>query len=142
MKNVSLNAFGVFLVLTLLTTQESFAQIELSGVWTATCVIEKTNESSISFCDFCPVSSGNDNSELRFEPFEMNFGKDYFDLIIKNKSTKVDCKIEKDLDKLLFTYNSKDYEFKILQVWRNGEQSYILKGIDGMLIVLDKKISD
>lgn len=142
MKNVSLKVFGVFLILTLLTAKESLAQIELSGMWSATCIVEKTTESSISFCDFCPISPGTNNTELRFEPFEMDFEKEHFNLNIKNKTTKVDYKINNNLDNLLFTYNNKDYEFKILQVWINGQQSYILKGNDGMLIVLDKKAND
>jgi hypothetical protein len=138
MKRNLLKVLGLFLMLATFSSQKSVAQIELSGEWTATCVIEKTTESSISFCDFCPVSAENNNTELYFEPFKMVFENDYFELIIKDKSTMVDYKIEENLDNLLFTYNEKDYIFKVLHVFRNNEHSYILKGIDGMLIILDK----
>ena len=142
MKNVSLKVFGLFLILTLLTSKESLAQIELSGSWSATCIVEKTTASSISFCDFCTISPGTNNTEIRFEPFEMDFEKEHFILTINNKSTKVYYKINENLDNLSFTYNEKDYEFKILPVWIKGEQNYILKEVDGMLIFLENKAND
>ncbi len=139
MKSIKLKVFGILIILMLSLTQKSIAQIDLSGHWTATCILEKSNESTISFCEFCQYSINMENTEISFEIFEMVFEKDYFNLINNNGSTKVIYEIKEDIETLEFSYEEKTYEFKILTILKYTGNNYILKDNDGMLILLERK---
>ncbi len=139
MKSITLKVFGILVILLLSLTQKVIAQIDLSGNWAATCILEKSNESTISFCEFCQYSINMDNTEISFEIFEMAFEKDYFKLITNDGSTKVIYEIKDDIETLEFTYKEKTYEFKILTILKYKGDNYILRDSDGMLILLERK---
>jgi hypothetical protein len=139
MRNVSFKIFGIFLIIILFSTQKIIGQVDLSGHWLANCIIEKSDKASIAFCDFCPYSVTENNTSINFKVFEMDFEEDYFNLIIDSVLTKVDYKIEEDIETIEFVFKEKTYRFKILIVFKSSYSNYILKDSDGMLILLEKK---
>jgi hypothetical protein len=138
MRNILFKILGVFLILMLSQTQKSFGQIDLLGHWTAHCIIERLDKSSIVFCDFCPYGISEDKANINFEVFEMDFENDYFNLIIDSISTKVDYKMEKEFDTIEFTYKEETYRFKVLSIFNNTTTNLLLKDSEGMLILLEK----
>lgn len=139
MKNPTSKILAIFLFFSLLSTTVTFGQIDLSGKWTAHCIMEKTDQSSISFCDFCPYFFDADKSMLNFADFGMDFEDEQFTLIIDGDSQKVAYKADEQLQILEFKYKEKSYKFNILTVINSENNNYILKDSEGMLIMLRKK---
>ena len=138
MRKKLLSIFSIVFILTLITIQKSVGQIDLSGNWDANCVFEKTDKASISFCELCPYKMSEDKHVLSFEKFAMVFEKDTICLIINSVPTKVTYKIDNDIDIIEFTFNKKNYKFKILKI-ESKDIKYIMKDNDGSLILLEKK---
>jgi hypothetical protein len=120
---------------TLLTTLTVKAQIDLSGRWTAKCVLEKS-EHGIIACGICPFSYSEDSSAININDFEIIFGEGLVTIIADGKTSKWDFQMIKDDDIIEIYFEAKKEVFKILLL---SSDNYILKDEDGMLIYLGKK---
>jgi len=131
---------GTIILSSFLFPQSIFGQIELSGKWTGKCIIENIDETSISFCDFCPREMNKESSTITFNQFEIEFKNDYFllyvDEILKGKSKYL---LDESLKTLDFTFNDENYKFKVLTVMSADQNKYILKSEEGGLILLEKE---
>ena len=138
MKNRIISILSLALLLTLLTSQKSIGQINLTGKWTASCIIEKMNRQTITYCELCPVVLSEDKSTVKFEQFQMVFNKETLTLIINGVSTKVDCKFNEDFDSISFGFKKLSFTFKLLSAGKKSDM-YILKNEDGTMLLLEKK---
>ncbi|MEI7660581.1 MAG: hypothetical protein WCK34_00205 [Bacteroidota bacterium] len=138
MKTRLISILGMALLFTMLTAQKSMGQFNLTGKWTARCVIEKMNRETIAYCELCPKMLSEDHKRLMFEKFRMVFEKDNLTLVINGISTKVDYKFNEDFDSISFSFKKLSFTFKLLSVVGKNDL-YILKNEDGAMLLLEKK---
>jgi hypothetical protein len=140
MFNVNSKIIYAFLI-TIFSIVNANAQTSLNGSWEVSCVIEKTDKASISFCDLCSYSMNDKKTELNFELINMNFSKDSLEITIDKVSTKVYCKTNENAQLIEFTFKGKEYKFRILTIseFRPGLM-YIIKDEKGALLFLGKKL--
>lgn len=123
----------------LVMPSSSFAQVNLKGKWEVSCAFEKLDESSMSFCHICPTEKKSESS-VAIKGLDFIFSNDSLTIITDNekKGTTVACNILNILQILKFTYEGKDYSFRIL-ITDSEEKIYILKEEStGSLLLMEK----
>src|SRR4051812_41192296 len=113
----------------------SKAQSRIFGAWKASCPLERTSISSMSYCDLCP-SLSKDNA-MNVSNFEMNIDKNEMKIVMESETTSIKYKWDKETEALLFSFKNKNYEFKVL--YTEFDQPLILKDKSGNILVLTKK---
>jgi len=118
----------ITLVLAILVTpSSSFAQVNLKGKWEVSCAFERLDEASMSFCHICPIEKKSESS-MEIKGLDFIFSNDSLTIMKddEKKGTTVACNLLNLLQILKFTYEGKDYSFRIL-ITDSDEKIYILK---------------
>lgn len=141
MNRLLIKVFCLLLLTILLSGHKSIAQIDLSGKWTAYCVIGKPSYNAISFNTFCQYTFSEGGTEIRIETPTLFFDsdKDYFELITESNTEKVPYHIDQELHIIDLIYRETSYSFSILTVATYPEFSYILKSDVGGMVYLVRK---
>lgn len=125
--NLCLIVFIMLVGSVVLMPNKSFAQFDLKGKWKVSCAFEKLDESSMSFCHICPIEKKSESS-VAIKGLDFIFSNDSLTIITddEKKGATVACNILNILQILKFTYEGKDYSFRIL-ITDSEEKIYILK---------------
>ena len=133
MKKISL----IITILYLLSfSNKLFAQSQVYGSWTVSCLVEKTSIASIKACGICETGR-KDQSCINIEDFEMEINKDELTILQSQKKEILKYSYDSNLDVIKFIYKGIEYKFTIIQTYDKG--SLLLKNEDCLILYLKKK---